>query len=57
MILTGFTIYELVDSIYRITDPEEDRTDYIRDTANLSVLCAGIWQALGEVIGDEETER
>ena len=31
--------------------------DYIRDTANLSVLCAGIWQALGEVIGDEETER
>lgn len=31
--------------------------DYIRDKANLDVLCAGIWQALGEVIGDEELEK
>lgn len=32
-------------------------SDYIRDKANLDVLCAGIWQALGEVIGDEELEK
>lgn len=32
-------------------------SDYIRDKANLEVLCAGVWQALGEVIGDEELEK
>ncbi len=32
-------------------------SDYIRDRANLNVLCAGIWQALGAVIGDEELEN
>lgn len=32
-------------------------SDYIRDKANLKVLFAGIWQALGEVIGDEELEK
>lgn len=32
-------------------------SDYIRDKANLDVLCAGVWQALGEVIGDEELEK
>ena len=32
-------------------------SDYIRDKANLDVLCAGIWQALGEAIGDEELEK
>ena len=31
--------------------------NYIRDKANLDVLCAGIWQALGEAIGDEELEK
>ncbi len=31
-------------------------SNYIRDKANLDVLCAGIWQALGESIGDEELE-
>lgn len=31
--------------------------DYIRDKANLDVLCAGIFQALGEVIGNEELEK
>ncbi len=31
--------------------------DYIRDKANLDVLCAGIWQALSEAIGDEELEK
>ena len=30
---------------------------YVRDKANLDVLCAGIWQALGETIGDGETEK
>lgn len=32
-------------------------SDYIRDKANLDILCAGIWQALGEAIGDEELEK
>ncbi|MGI6333735.1 MAG: DUF6904 family protein [Saccharofermentanales bacterium] len=32
-------------------------SDYIRDRANLDVLWAGIWQALGEVVGDEELEK
>ncbi|MGI6767140.1 MAG: DUF6904 family protein [Lentihominibacter sp.] len=32
-------------------------SDYIRDKANLNVLCAGIWQALGQAIGDEELEN
>ncbi len=32
-------------------------SDYIRDKANLNILCAGIWQALGEAIGDEELEK
>lgn len=32
-------------------------SDYIRDKANLDVLCAEIWQALGEVIGHEELEK
>lgn len=31
--------------------------NYLRDKANLNVLCAGIWQALGEVIGDRELEK
>ena len=31
--------------------------DYIRDKANLDVLCAGIWQALGETVGDDELEK
>ncbi len=31
--------------------------DYVRDKANLDVLCAGIWQALGTVVGDEELEK
>ena len=31
--------------------------DYIRDKANLEVLCAGIWEALGKVVGDEELEK
>lgn len=31
--------------------------DYIRDKAILDVLYAGIWGALGEVIGDEELEK
>lgn len=30
---------------------------YLRDKANLDVLFAGIWKALGEVIGDEELEK
>lgn len=32
-------------------------SDYMRDKANIDALCAGIWQALGEVIGDEELEK
>ena len=32
-------------------------SNYIRDKANLDVLCAGIWQALGEAIDDEELEK
>lgn len=31
--------------------------NYLRDKSNLDVLCAGIWQALGAVIGDEEIEK
>ncbi|OUP01669.1 hypothetical protein B5F37_06830 [Drancourtella sp. An210] len=30
---------------------------YLEDKANLNLLCAVIWQALGEVIGDEELEK
>ena len=37
--------------------PPMPYSDYIRDKANLDVLCAGIWQALGEAIGDEELEK
>lgn len=37
--------------------PPISYSDYIRDKANLDVLCAGIWQALGEAIGDEELEK
>lgn len=40
--------YELPSLLY---------SDYVRDKANLDVLCAGVWQALGEVIGDEELEK
>lgn len=32
-------------------------TDYIKDKANLDVLCAGIWQALGQVIGDDQLQE
>lgn len=32
-------------------------SNYIRDKANLDVLCVGIWQVLGEAIGDEELEK
>ncbi len=32
-------------------------SDYIRDKVNLDTLCAGIWQALGKVIGDEQLEE
>ena len=31
--------------------------DYLRDKANLDVFCAGVWQALGEVIGDDQLEK
>lgn len=31
--------------------------NYFRDKANLDVLCAGIWQALGAAIEDEELEK
>ncbi|HQB31918.1 MAG TPA: hypothetical protein PLI19_01175 [Erysipelotrichaceae bacterium] len=31
--------------------------DYLKDEANLNLLCAGIWQALGKVIGDEELQE
>lgn len=37
--------------------PSIPYADYIRDKANLDVLCAGIWEALGQVIGDEELEK
>lgn len=37
--------------------PPMPYADYLRDKANLDVLCAGVWQALGEVIGDEELEK
>ena len=37
--------------------PQIPYSDYIRDKANLDVLCVGIWQALGEAIGDEELEK
>jgi len=37
--------------------PPISYANYLRDKANLDVLCAGIWQALGEVIGDEELEK
>jgi len=30
---------------------------YLRDKANLEVLCAGIWQSLGEAVGDEELQK
>ena len=33
--------------------PQRPFSDYIRDKTNLEVLCAGIWQALGEAIGYE----
>lgn len=32
-------------------------SNLMRDKANLDVLCSGIWQALGRVIGDEELEK
>lgn len=32
-------------------------SDYIKDQANLDVLCASIWKALGQVIGEEELEK
>ena len=31
--------------------------DFMRDRANLNVLCAGIWQALAEVIGADEAQK
>ncbi len=37
--------------------PPMTYSDYIRDRANLDILCAGIWQAIGEAIGDEELEN
>lgn len=30
---------------------------YVRDRANLDVLCAAVWEALSEVIGEEEMEK
>lgn len=32
-------------------------SNYMRDKANLDVLCSGIWQALGAVIGEDELEK
>ncbi len=32
-------------------------SEYLRDVANLDVLCAGIWQALGQAVGDTELEK
>ncbi len=32
-------------------------SNLMRDKANLDVLCSGIWQSLGQVIGDEELEK
>ena len=37
--------------------PQRPFSDYIRDKTNLDVLCAAIWQALGEAIGDEDLEK
>ena len=37
--------------------PPVPYSNLIRDKANLDVLCSGIWQALGIVIGDEELEK
>lgn len=31
--------------------------DCLRDRANLNVFCAGVWQALGMVIGDDQLEK
>ena len=31
--------------------------ELLKDKANLDVLCAGIWRALGEVVGNEELEK
>lgn len=32
-------------------------SQYKRDVANLDVLCAGIWEALGEAIGEDELKK
>ena len=37
--------------------PPVPYSNLMRDKANLDVLCAGIWQALGQVIGEEELEK
>ncbi|MDD3416923.1 MAG: hypothetical protein PHY47_23505 [Lachnospiraceae bacterium] len=37
--------------------PPVPYSNMMRDKANLDVLCGGIWQALGQVIGDDELER
>lgn len=37
--------------------PPVPYSNLMRDKANLDVLCGGIWQALGQVIGDDELEK
>lgn len=57
-------IYYLSSRYYGIKGQRADMelppipyASYVRDKANLDVLCAGIWQALGEAIGDDELEK
>ena len=37
--------------------PSGSFAKFVRDKANLDVLFAGIWEALGEVIGNDELEK
>ncbi|MDO4554484.1 MAG: hypothetical protein Q4B70_04985 [Lachnospiraceae bacterium] len=57
-------MYMLSDKYYgsranksEMSIPPVPYSNLMRDKANLDVLCGGIWQALGQVIGDDELEK
>jgi len=45
------------DTLMGVKMPVIPYAQYGRDKANLDMLCAAVWEALGEALGDEEMEK
>lgn len=53
----GHKYHKNEDTFIGLKMPVIPYAQYVRDRANLDVLCAAVWEALGEVIGEEEMEK